>query len=371
MARTAKEHGIAEWRIDSEEERTLASKADESEEWKQRYVDFYREADPKYFEKGLDLIEKHIALFVHEELTEEQHCLLVRDMVYSLHRFGCMFDEYFLFNYRYLNVAGRESFITDKIRYDFYDRLSDPSNQIIFDDKSKTYELFGEYYKRDFLPVRSDSDFDAFLQFSEKHPRFLVKPFDATIGRGVRIIETDSDDMRRGVFEELLESGGMICEELIIQAPEMAVLHPQSVNTIRVPTVRCSDGARVIGAFVRMGRRGSIVDNAGAGGIFANIDPATGIVYTGGVDEFGGRYLTHPETGVVIPGFQVPKWDEVLDLVNILSRVLPTSRYVGWDLALTADGWIVVEGNARGQFVCQMVDAHGVRKELEELIAAC
>lgn len=42
-------------------------------------------------------------------------------MVYSLHRFGCMFDEYFMFDFEHLTAAGRETFITDKKRWEYYD----------------------------------------------------------------------------------------------------------------------------------------------------------------------------------------------------------------------------------------------------------
>lgn len=55
---------IARWRIDSEEEKNLAKKADVDFTARRDYVAFYKENDPLYYEKGLPLLEKTIAEFL-------------------------------------------------------------------------------------------------------------------------------------------------------------------------------------------------------------------------------------------------------------------------------------------------------------------
>lgn len=71
---------------------------------------------------------------------------------------------------------------------------------------------------------------------------------------------------------------------------------------------------------------------------------------------------------MVIPGFQVPRWDEAVELVTRLANVIETNNYVGWDIALTDKGWVMIEGNPRGQFVIQYAIKMGVKKELENYI---
>lgn len=51
---------IARWKIDSDEERKLAEKADSDFAARRDYVAFYKKNDPVYYEKGLPLIEKTI-----------------------------------------------------------------------------------------------------------------------------------------------------------------------------------------------------------------------------------------------------------------------------------------------------------------------
>jgi hypothetical protein len=168
-----------------------------------------------------------------------------------------------------------------------------------------------------------------------------------------------------------LGGGGIsVIEELIIQAKELAAFHPNSVNTIRMPVVKSKDSKTltIFHPFFRMGRGHSIVDNGGAGGIFACVDVESGIINTEGVDEFSdNEYIFHPDTHYQIVGFKIPRWDEAIELAKEAS-CQTTNRYTGWDLALTEQGWVIVEGNECGQFIAQQIGKGGQLDELLHLI---
>ena len=56
-------------------------------------------------------------------------------------------------------------------------------------------------------------------------------------------------------------------------------------------------------------------------------------------------------------------------LAKELSGVVPTCQFVGWDFAYTDDGWVVVEGNSKAQFICfQTASQKGYREKLEKMI---
>ena len=357
---------IAQWRKDSTFERWLGRRADSSDFWKWVYVSYYRIQDRAYYDKGCSMASECLCKFGRDSLPDDEKRRLVLDMIYSLHRFGFMYEEYFWYDLQHLKTAGRKEFIPDKVRYALYDEMNDEDSFELFNDKWRTYEALSEFFGREALLVDDASKLGNVEGFLRAHGRCVVKPLGGNCGRGVSICGPDMDAT---VFESLLVGGrGFIVEEAIEQDQAMAAFHPSSVNTVRIPTLVSSGEVHIFGPFFRMGRGASFIDNAGAGGVFANVEPSTGICFTAGVDEVGQEYLRHPDTGKVIPGFQIPKWEEALALARKLARLVEGARYVGWDLALTPSGWVVVEGNSRGQFVMQIADKRGRMRELLELV---
>lgn len=116
-----------------------------------------------------------------------------------------------------------------------------------------------------------------------------------------------------------------------------------------------------------MGCGEAVVDNGGSGGILANVDVDTGIVYTSGRNEKGERFLIHPDSKEQIVGFQIPRWKEAVAMVKEISAKT-TNRYIGWDLALTEAGWVLVEGNSCGQLLTQLVDRNGILQEFLDIM---
>lgn len=53
----------------------------------------------------------------------------------------------------------------------------------------------------------------------------------------------------------------------------------------------------------------------------------------------------HPTSGSPNADARLPHWDDVRDLVVRSHRSSPGRRVIGWDIAITADGSVIVEGN--------------------------
>ena len=360
---------IASWKIDSPRERRLAKRADSSEYWKARYVDYYRRNDSEYYEKGLKMLRHALEVHLGSENTEQNFEKYYRDMIYSLHRFGATFDEYFIYGFERLNTEGRESFVTDKNRWALYDQLNLRENLELFNNKKKAYEHFKAYYGREMILIEDGKDLPLFREFTVWHPRFIAKPFNGSGGVGVAIHDlTDYADASL-LFAELTEKGPVVCEELIVQDERMASFHPLSVNSMRVPTIRVGDEVILFYPYLRIGCGDEITDNCAKDRIVAPVDAKTGLMWGTGMDKEHHVRLVHPDTGVVIPGFQIPRWDELVELVTKLAKEVPGNHYVGWDIALSVNGWVMIEGNPRGELAAvQYTTGKGVKKELDELI---
>ena len=277
-------------------------------------------------------------------------------------------DEFMMFSFRGKSHRERQTYLSN---HEYYFGCAAKMTEAPFRklrDKGVFYGLAREFFRRDVCVVNGEGDLEPFTAFARRHPRFFFKSIAAAFGEGCGIMDVPQDISV--CFFQLLKKGPFLAEELIVQAPELAQWNPSSVNTVRLCSFR-KDGQVIIDCpFLRTGRKGSVVDNGGAGGIFASIDPATGVVNTEGADELGNFYPAHPDSGVPYRGVQIPLWSELLDFCKTIHSSLPEEfHYVGFDFALNADrSWVLVEGNW-GQFIAQQTTLRrGVRARFEELM---
>lgn len=343
-------------------------KWEEHDNLKQKYLSNILKRGNKKDQLLLEECKTEIRKFpVRQELNDKKKKFsFISDMIFCYRSYGVSPNEYLLFEYWKKSPDERKAFITDLNRYEYYYWMNDPYVEKILFDKYKTWERYKTFMGRDMLKITPDIKEEKIIDFIKKHTRFVVKPLDLSRGEGVKAYQYDGTNMKK-LLAEVKGFKKCILEELIIQVKEMGRLHPQSVNTVRCPTVYTREGGSVFHPVFRMGRGGSFVDNAAAGGIIANIDTETGIVISDGVDESGNHYQIHPDSKIQIKGFQIPKWNELLCFANKIASVMPEVRYVGWDMALTEKGWVMIEGNCHGQFLCEYVDQIGRKAEMDEL----
>lgn len=293
---------------------------------------------------------------------------LKRDMWYSFILYNCLFSEYFLFDFPRLSYLGRREFVTEPEKIAVCRRIAaeNPEGDI-FRDKYTLYTQIREYYRRDAVKIDENATLEDFQSFAALHPQFIVKPHYSSCGEGVRILDMREDSRPAEELFRQLQEENVIAEELIVQSEILAALHPSSINTVRIATFVKDGEAHILFTFLRVGRGGAVVDNAAAGGIAVPIDMETGIVNGPGRTEDDRAFSVHPETGAQIVGLVIPRWEEVKNLALTLAMRFPTQKYIGWDFALTDGGWVVVEGNNGGQFVCpQMTSKRGIRGVLEQ-----
>jgi len=303
-------------------------------------------------------------------LSEAERKDIVADMMNEAKTYNVGFDEYIMYHFRERDFNDRRLFIPTKERALYCERLNKPENQMIFDDKGKTYEVFKKYFKRDLTEVvgwnkESIANFEAFVK---KHPRFIIKPFNGGNGRGIKIVDCTGKDFAAFCTELKADyPDGFVAEELIKQCKELAAVHPESVNTLRVFTVRFDDRIEFLPLAWRVGRGSSCVDNGGSGGIFCALDDDGVIIKTS--DEKGRFYDVHPDTGHPLVGFKIPRIEEAKEFTKELAMVVPSNRYCGWDIALTDDGWVMQEGNWQGGIVAfQCPLQKGYRKEMDAIM---
>lgn len=291
-------------------------------------------------------------------------------MLFDCFAYGFVPDEFFVFHLEEKSPGEKQEYISNRDKDNYSYQINDIIDMDVFLDKSLTYKRFAQYYKRDAVCVEKKTDYPSFAEFVKKHPVFVKKNVMLSKGDSVELVDVRKyGETLENYFDKLILSGKQILEERVIQSAAMSKLNPTSVNTVRCMTFFSEDEIKVGPCFLKVGQGNSFVDNGGKGGIIIGIDNKSGVLNTEGFDEFLANYPEHPDTHVVFKNYHLPEWDKLIELVMEMSAKIPSVRYIGWDLAHTDAGWVVIEGNGSGQFICpQIIWERGFKKDILKLI---
>ena len=182
---------------------------------------------------------------------------------------------------------------------------------------------------------------------------FIKKTYASSKGTDIYKINSDEvfiNDKIQGIYLDVTRSE-YVFQETIIQHSVINQLNSSSVNTIRIDTLLDNDGkVHVLSGYMRMSLKDQYVDNISRGGAMAIVDMNSGTLKKyayPGFKNSGTKLLTkHPKTGTVFEGFKLPYIKEAIDLVSRAALLMPGLRIIGWDVALSTTGPVIVEGNS-------------------------
>lgn len=292
--------------------------------------------------------------------------LLVGYAISQLFHRAC-FEDYCAFKLYDRSHFWQSKFLTWPRLLKFVKKLNKNASQKDFEliqDKALFNAHFSAYIHRDWLYIPNSST-EELRSFILRNSTFLLKVTTGTQGQGITLFNNSQIDI--DAFVEKYEGMPYLLEAFIRQHPQIAAPNPTSVNTVRIVTARIGNNVMFVGAGLRCGGSGSFVDNLHNGGAAYPINLETGIISGPGLDyRAENSYIRHPSTGHIMPGIQIPYWDNLLDTVREASFLTPIG-YVGWDIAITESGIDVVEANVKypGVTVIQL-DRQDAYKRLKD-----
>ncbi|WP_444685233.1 sugar-transfer associated ATP-grasp domain-containing protein [Alkalicoccus luteus] len=189
-----------------------------------------------------------------------------------------------------------------------------------------------------------------------KSKEAIVKPSNRDNGMGIKKIRISNKSLYTGdkkiSLKELENEVGshFIVQEVIKQHPVMAEPHPESVNTLRMVTLRWNNEIHYCLTFARFGTGGAVQDNAGTGGVCVGISD-DGEFLKQAVDEHAHVMKKHPTTGFDFENTNhvIPNFDEYIHFVKKLHEKVLHHHFVSWDIAVGSEGEpIFLEANFRG-----------------------
>ena len=186
------------------------------------------------------------------------------------------------------------------------------------------------------------------------------------ISKGEIIINNKPVDFEE--FKHIMGNDFWIIQKRIKnQAKEFAGFHPDSINTLRIITVKNGKSIEVIGALFRMGVNRNYIDNNASGGIIVGVNPEGGTLKKWGFFKpgYGTKSDRHPDSHIKFEGYKLPHWNVILNYAKRAHTLFYGFHSVGWDIAVTNDGILIIEGNDNWETaLLQLYD--GARNEFKE-----
>lgn len=177
----------------------------------------------------------------------------------------------------------------------------------------------------------------------------VAKPAQGEGGDGVQMLGAVPDEEKL-IGRLRTMRGAVLVQPLISVHPDLMYLALNALPTVRIVTILDeADVPEVVSATFRCASKPEArVDNMKAGGLISAVDLADGTLGTACYGYGGGDHEVHPRTGARITGRPLPDWDKAKALV-IRAHQDAFADYVivGWDVALTPDGPILIEGNGK------------------------
>lgn len=311
---------------------------------------------------------------VHKQ-SGKGYYFLLKDFIHLKRTKGISIGEYVDFEFENQGKEFRDSFLSGVEQRPCLNLLNPKKYYILARNKYFTHlilkergvrksELYCYYHPEGKLQNDNIAcDYESVLRIlrSKKISSCVIKTTESSHGDGVLVVNEIKyigdrcvlclfDGREKDLKTVLKEYEPLIFESVISQTEQFKAFNASSVNTVRFMTTLYPTGeAKIIAIWMKFGRPGSCVDNAGAGGnIDAAVDITTGKIYN--VTQFDGWRKTksithHPNNGVLLEGVLIENWENIKRDIIHFQESVPYLKAIGWDIAITPEGPLVVEMN--------------------------
>ena len=203
----------------------------------------------------------------------------------------------------------------------YANRIFDPA---MFPDLAMVF--YGKLYTPDGRPLDSEQ-FKATI-FSD-HPYVYLKATGSSKGRGVQRITRDMFDRC------IAASNGAVLQRPLEIHSDLTDVFPHAAATLRVTTINVAGVVKPVAAYLRFGRSDDEFVKSQSH-VRVAIDLETGAFTEHACLADWTPTDHHPDTLVPFHGRTVPLFAEALESVCREHAKLPSTLYLGWDVAITA-----------------------------------
>lgn len=300
-----------------------------------------------YYAMGLDLIGRNPSEYIgRRNLLKIKY----RNESNLLHRAGSQTVNY--------DVVTKDKFYANSI-------LSANGIPVI-----ETLALISESHL--IYPNREVADINTIAEFTSP---FFVKSLILEAGEGNYVCQKVNNQIKvNGELKNMVEfvkflgNGKWVIQKKYSSHSSLQRINSSALNTTRIVTVMSPGGPVYLCGFQGFATGGATSDSWQHGSIYVGIDVENtclkGVGITSVQDKREGTMTKHPDSGILFKGYKIPYLKEAITLCIEAHRLFYFSFIIGWDVAITDDGPLILEANERpGMNVAQALDG-GMKKRI-------
>lgn len=277
---------------------------------------------------------------------------------------GSGLQDYLNYKFYEKSFKERRKYVTIGYMANAYKTLAAYEYAEFISNKANFHKNYSKFAKR--ICISSANSYEEFEEFLNNNESFVYKPLRGLAGTNVKKMSVKDIESKEKLYEEIKNEKTLI-EELIVQDEKWGALSPNSINTIRVVTTIVGDNVKIIFAGARIGSGKTIADNFHQGGQGVLVDIEKGVLVGNGID----KALNESEksiTGIKFDGFEIPYWEEARKMVKEAAKINPNIHIVGWDVSISKNGPLIIEGNRGPGFdLVQVLMKKGTKYMFEDL----
>jgi len=290
--------------------------------------------------------------------------------------FACVFlynlslEDYFIFSFFNKNKSERIKWAGTGYMYE-YQKIMNKKNKIIYlEDKKIFLNKYKEFVKRKWFSIENINDLENALDYFNLHniKYFVTKYSKGQTGSCVEIININDYSNAEEMFKYFKLKKYDLIEEFVNQCNYLNRISSSGLNTLRVITqLDINNKVNILGCRLRL-TVNSPIDNLSAGNFALAIDTNNGKAISNGIfmDIQKEDIEFHPVSQFEISTIKLPNWKALLEFIYKVANLDTDLKTVGWDIAITEEGFELIEGNHNwGKTLYQLPINTGCKSILE------
>ena len=217
-----------------------------------------------------------------------------------------------------------------------------------------------------------EENIESLLEFKDP---FILKNIVLEAGEGVFICRiVNSNCEVNGIikdwnsFKSFLGSKLWVVQKKNSSHKALRKFNSSALNTTRIVTILNSVEPEYLCGFQGFATDNAFIDSWSHGSVYVGIDVKKNCLkefgFTSASDKRSGILTAHPDSGIIFKDYEIPFLKDTVDLCIRAHRLLYFNFIIGWDVAITDSGPLIVEANEKpGMNVAQSLNG-GLQKKI-------